>query len=37
MAAVVVLSGPVAQVLDLPEPTAEAKKKHKKKKRRRTG
>lgn len=32
MAAVVVLSGPVAQVLELPEPTAQAKKKHKKKK-----
>ncbi len=33
MAAIVVLSGPVAGVLDLPEPTAEAKKKKKKKKR----
>ena len=32
MAAIVVLSGPVAGVLDLPEPTAEAKKKKKKKK-----
>ncbi|MCA1716719.1 MAG: hypothetical protein LC781_07605 [Actinobacteria bacterium] len=32
MAAIVVLSGPVAEVLDLPAPTAEAKKKHKKKK-----
>ncbi len=30
MAAIVVLSGPVAGVLDLPEPTAEAKKKKKK-------
>ena len=29
MAAIVVFSGPVAQVLDLPEPTAEAKKKKK--------
>ncbi len=34
MAAIVVLSGPVASVLDLPEPTAEAKKKKKKKKKR---
>jgi hypothetical protein len=35
MAAIVVLSGPVAGVLDLPEPTAEAKKKKKKKKKKR--
>ncbi len=35
MAAVVVLSGPAAGVLDLPEPTAEDKKKHKKKKKHR--
>lgn len=34
MAAMVVLSGPVAEVLDLPSPVAEAKKKHKKKKKR---
>jgi hypothetical protein len=33
--AVVVLSGPVAEVLDLPSPVAEAKKKHKKKKKNR--
>jgi hypothetical protein len=32
MAAIVLLSGPVAEVLNLPAPIAEAKKKHKKKK-----